>query len=438
MGRFDRRKFLEISAAGIGAASAASLARENAEAAEASPWKPEKGASLQLLRWTEFVKGDRTLWEENTKKFTQLYGVPVQIQWLNWPDVSPKAALAAQINSGPDLIMGWGSDAFLYPSKLVDATDVVNHLQAKHGYVYPVARQYSFDTSSKRWLSVPIGVPGNAMAYRKDWMEQAGFHKFPDTTDGMLQLARAMKKQNHPSGFTLGHAVGDGNGWTHWILWAYGGRMMNPDNSPAINSTQTQASIEYVQQLYETMIDGVASWGDPNNNQAFLAGQLALTMNGISIWYVAKQQYPKIFPVTYNALPPLGPIKQRTNYSTYTHMFVWKYSKYPNAAKEYIRFMLDKPQAGPWTDAMIGYVTLAYQGYSKLPIWTSDPNVTPFRDVMVGQHFDGWAGSPGRGAAQAFDQFVLTDMYADVCVNKMSPQAAMKKAENRLAQIYKS
>ena len=436
MGRFDRRRFLELSAAGVGAAATAGLSTEALEAAEASPWKPEKGATLQLLRWTEFVKGDRTQWEENTKKFTQLYGVPVQIQWLNWPDVSPKAALAAQVNSGPDLIMGWNSDAFLFPDKLVDVTDVVNHLQARHGYVYPVARQYSEDNG--RWLSVPIGVPGNAMVYRKDWMEQAGFHAFPDTTDGMLQLARAMKKQNHPSGFTFGHAIGDGNGWTHWLLWAYGGKMMNPDNTPAINSTQTLASIEYAQQLYETMIDGVASWGDPSNNQAFLAGQLALTMNGISIWYVAKNQYPKIYTVCNNALPPLGPVKQKTQYSTFTHAFIWKYSKYPNAAKEYIRFMLDKPQAGPWTDAMIGYVTLAYRGYSKLPIWTSDPQVTPFRDVMEGARFDGWAGTPGRGAAQAVDQFVLTDMYADVCVNKMNPRAAMQKAENRLKQIYKT
>src|SRR5579872_5320052 len=99
MARLDRRSFLELSAAGIGAA-ATGLPAE-IEAAEASPFKPEKGAQLQLLRWTEFVKGDRVAWEENTKRFTQVTGVPVQIQWLNWPDVSPKAALAAQINSGP-------------------------------------------------------------------------------------------------------------------------------------------------------------------------------------------------------------------------------------------------------------------------------------------------------------------------------------------------
>ncbi|MGH7659856.1 MAG: ABC transporter substrate-binding protein [Vulcanimicrobiaceae bacterium] len=431
-----RRRFLELSAA-AGGAALAGIPEETLAAAEASPFKPEKGARLQVLRWTEFVKGDRTAWEENSKKFEQLYGVPVQLQWLNWPDVSPKAALASQINSGPDMIMGWNSDPFLFPDKLVDVTDLVTYLQKRNGYVYPVARQYSFDGKDRRWLGVPIGVPGNAMAYRKDWADAAGFHSFPADTDGMLQLSRALKKAGHPTGFTFGHAIGDGNGWTHWLLWAFGGKMVNPDNSPAINSAETQASIDYARALYETMIDGVAAWGDANNNQAFLAGQISLTMNGISIWYVAKNQYPQIFPHTANALPPIGPVKQRTQFSTYTQMYIWKYSKYPNAAKEYTRFMLEHAQADKWVTDMIGYVTPAYEGFKKLPIWTSDPNVTPYRDVMDGARFDGWPGTPGRGAAQAVNEFVLTDMYADVCVNKMSPKAAMQKAENRLAQIYK-
>jgi multiple sugar transport system substrate-binding protein len=436
MARLDRRTFLELSAAGVGAAATAAIPAETLAAAEASTFKPEKGATLQLLRWTEFVSGDRKQWEENTKKFTQVTGVPVQIQWLNWPDVSPKAALSAQINSGPDIIMGWNSDAYLFPDKLVDVSDVVDWLQKKESFVYPIARQYS--EYNGRWISVPIGVPGNAMAVRKDWMEQAGFHTFPTDMDGMLAMCRAMKKQNHPCGFTFGHAVGDSQGWSHWNLWGHGGKQVNPDNSPAIVSAETQSSIEFAQQLYETMIDGVASWGDPSNNQAFLAGQIGLTMNGISIWYVAKQQYQQIYTNMINALPPLGPIKQRTQFSTFTHAFIWKYSKYPNAAKEYLRFMLERGQAGPWVDAMIGYITPAYRGYAKLPIWTSDPNVTPFRDVMDGARFDGWPGTPGRGAAQAMNQFLLIDMYADVVINKMAPRAAMLKAENRLVQAYKT
>ena len=127
----DRRRFLELSAAGLAAATGG-LAPAVASAAE-PVFKPEAGASLQLLRWSGFVKSDDAIWADHTKKFTAQFNVPVEIQSLNWPDVNPKAALAAQVNSGPDIIMGWNDDPFLYPDKLVDMTDIAESMGRAHG-----------------------------------------------------------------------------------------------------------------------------------------------------------------------------------------------------------------------------------------------------------------------------------------------------------------
>ncbi len=433
----DRRRFLELSAAGVGGAALAGGLPSLASAADASPFKPEKGASLQLLRWSGFVKNDDLIWAENTKKFTAATGVPVTIQSLNWPDVTPKAALAAQVGSGPDIILGWNDDPFVYPDKLIDVSDLVEHMSAAHGGIYENGHQYCYDPDVKRWVALPVGVTGNAIVYRKSWAREAGFNAFPKDTDGMLKLARAMKKNGHPSGFALGHAVGDGNGWTHWILWAHGAKQVNADNSIAINSPETVHALEYAKQLYETMIPGVSGWLDPSNNQAFLAGQIGLTMNGISIWYVAKDSFPAIYADTANVEAPIGPVKQPTESNNFTCAFIFKYSKYPNAAKEYLRFMLDTPQAGPWVTGMRGYVTPAFKGYSSLPIWTSDPNITPYRDVMARNRYDGYAGRPGKAAAQAIDDFVIVDMFADACVNNTAPKDAARKAEAKLVAIYK-
>jgi multiple sugar transport system substrate-binding protein len=433
----DRRRFLELSAAGIGAAAIAGGVPALASAADASPFKPEKGASLQLLRWTGFVKNDDIIWAENTKKFTAATGVPVTIQSLAWPDVTPKAALAAQVGSGPDIIMGWNDDPFVYPDKLVDMSDLVEYMGKAHGGWYDNARSYCYDQDVKHWVALPVGCTGNAINYRKSWAKEAGFNEFPKDLDGMLKLARGMKKNGHPTGFALGHAVGDANSWTHWVLWAFGGKQANPDNSIAINSSETANALEYAKQLYETMIAGVAGWGDSNNNQAYLAGQIGMTMNGISIWYVAKDQSPALFPDMANAVAPYGPSKQHSFSNNFTSAFVFKYSKYPNAAKDYMRFMLDTPQADPWVTGMRGYVTPALKGYAELPIWTSDPNITPYRDALAGAKYDGYNGRPGKAAAQALDEFVLVDMFADVCINNMAVKDAMRKAETRLQTIYK-
>ena len=254
----------------------------------------------------------------------------------------------------------------------------------------------------------------------------------------MLKLAQGMKKNGHPTGFSLGHAVGDANGWTHWVLWGFGGKQANPDNSIAINSPQTLQALDYARELHETMIDGVASWLDPSNNQAFLAGQIGMTMNGISIWYVAKDQFPAIGPDTANATPPIGPVKRATVFNSFTSAMIFKYSKYPNAAKAYLKFMLDEAMAQEWVTGMRGYIAPALRGYLDFPVWTSDPNITPYRDAILGQRFDGYNGKPGRAAGQAVNEFVISDMFADVCINSMAPKDAVAKAEKRLTDIYKA
>src|SRR6185503_14298633 len=56
----------------------------------------------------------------------------------------------------------------------------------------------------------------------------------------------------------------------------------------ALNSRETIAALEYAKALYQTFVPGTMSWGDPSNNKAFLAGEISLTMNGISIYYAAE------------------------------------------------------------------------------------------------------------------------------------------------------
>ena len=64
--------------------------------------------------------------------------------------------------------------------------------------------------------------------------------------------------------------------------------MVDENNKVAINSKETVAALEYAKELYPTFVPGTLSWLDPNNNKAFLAGEISLTINGISIYYAAK------------------------------------------------------------------------------------------------------------------------------------------------------
>ena len=131
MTRITRRHFLRASAAAGAALGAPMLARES-QAQELS-FKPEAGARLRVLRWKRFVQGDEDQWLANTKKFTEKTGIEVTVDAENWEDVRPKAAVAANIGNGPDIILSTNDDSHQYPDKLLDVGDLCEYLGNKYG-----------------------------------------------------------------------------------------------------------------------------------------------------------------------------------------------------------------------------------------------------------------------------------------------------------------
>ena len=61
---------------------------------------------------------------------------------------------------------------------------------------------------------------------------------------------------------------------------------------------------------------------------------------------------------------------------------VFKHSPYPNAAKAFLQFMLEKEQYEPWLNANSGYWAQPLTAYADSAVWTSDPKVEIFKDTM--------------------------------------------------------
>ena len=441
MSKIKRRDFLKVTA-GV-AASGALGAGTGLFAPDAfAQYKvaPEKGAKLRVLRWKRFVQGDEDAWAANTKKFTEQTGIDVRIDAEGWEDVRPKAAVAANVGSGPDIIIGTFEDAHQYPDKLVDVTALADYLGKKYGGWYPAAEAYGTHGKNK-WVAIPMGCAGNALVYRESHVKAAGFDTFPKDTAGLLKLCQGLKAKGTPAGFALGNATGDGNVWTHWLLWSHGGKMVDAKNNVVINSPETIAGLEYAKQLYDTFVPGTLSWLDPNNNKAFLDGQVSLTANGISVYYAAKTSPdPKLQEMAkdiQHANMPVGPVGRPTELNLVFPMMIFKYSKFPNAAKEYLRFMMEKEQYVPWQQAAIGYVTQPLKAYESNPIWTSDPKHTPYRNAMNVMQPNGYAGEMGYASAAAMADFIVVNMVAEAASGSKTPKEAAERAQKRAERYYK-
>jgi multiple sugar transport system substrate-binding protein len=436
----NRRDFLKATGAvAVGSALGTGSALFPADAfAQQYKVTPEKGAKLRVLRWKRFVQGDEDMWAANTKKFTALTGIEVRVDAEGWEDVRPKAAVAANVGSGPDIVISTMEDAHQYPDKLVDVSDVANYLGNKYGGWYPLARDYGIH--DKKWVAIMMGAAGNAIVYRQSAVKAAGFDSVPRDLAGFLKLCQAMKAKGTPSGFALGNATGDSS-WTHWLVWAHGGKLVDAKNNVVINSPETVAALEYSKQLYETFVPGTLSWLDPNNNKAFLDGQLFLTANGISVYYAAKSsQDPKMQEMAndiQHAYFPVGVDGKSRELNLVFPMMIFKYTKYPNAAKEYLRFMMEKEQYVPWQEASLGYVCHPLAAFEKSAFWTDDPKKTPYRDCFKNGTPGGYAGTMGYASAASVADFIIPNMVAEAASGSKTPKEAAERAQKRAERYYK-
>src|SRR5450432_1992325 len=440
MSDFKRRDFLK-SAAGVAAGTAmgaGGLILPADVAAQTYKAAPEKGAKLRVLRWKRFVQGDEDVWAANTKKFTELTGIEVRVDAEGWEDVRPKAEVAANVGSGPDIIISTMEDAHQYPEKLVDVSDLANYLGNKYGGWYDSAKAYGMH--GKNWVAILMGAAGNAIVYRDSQVKAAGFESVPKDMAGFLKLCQALKAKGTPAGFALGNATGDST-WTFWLLWAHGGKMVDKDNNVVLNSPETIAALEYSKQLYETFIPGTLSWLDPNNNKAFLDGQLSLTANGISIYYAAKtskdEKLLEMAKDIQHANFPIGVTGKQRELVLVFPMMIFTYTKYANAARQYLRFMMEKEQYVPWQEASIGYVCHPLAGYESSPFWTADPKNTPYRDCMKDMRPNSFAGSMGYASAAAVADFIIPNMVAEAASGSKTPKEAAERAQQRAERYYK-
>jgi multiple sugar transport system substrate-binding protein len=366
----------------------------------------------------------------------------VRVDSEGWEDVRPKAAVAANVGSGPDLVAGWFDDPHQYPDKLVDLSDLAEYLGQKYGGWYDVCRKYGQRTGTKQWIALPWGVVGNALVYRASHVKAAGFDGIPKDTAGFAKLCQALKAKGTPPGFALGKAVGDGNNWVHWLLWSHGGKLVDQNGHVVINSPETLAALEYARTLYPSFVQGTLSWLDSNNNKAFLDGQISLTANGISVYYSAKNSPdPKLQEMANDishARFPIGPVGKPSELMQVTQWMLFKHSKYPNAAKELLRFLMEAEQYNPWMQSAIGYVSQPLRAYESNPVWTSDPKHTAFRD---GGNFIldvGHAGPLGPASAAALADYIVLDMVAEAASGARTPKQAAERAEARAKRYYRT
>jgi multiple sugar transport system substrate-binding protein len=437
-----RRQGLALSGAALAAAWAQQQAAAQIQRADvAAPNHPiESGASLRVIRPSRFVEPDEVFWRENTAKFTRETGVDVRVDFVGWEDIRAQTGVAANTGAGPDVVVGWGDDPHIYADRVLELTDLAEYLGARYGGWMSLSEIYGKRVRTNNWIGIPMGGSTGPVVYRISALREAGFDRVPEDHAGFLRLMQALKRINKPGGFALGNAVGDGNGTAQWLLWSHNGALADEDGRVAVNSREAIASLNYIRELYPTFVPGTLSWLDPTNNRAYAAQEVFLTPNGISLYYALKNDpnTRAIAEDTDHAPLPKGLSPRTPQTATIINAMVFRHTRFPNAAKQYIRFMMESEQYDPWLTGCLGYWSHSLRAFSNSRVWDSDPKLAVYRNGMDHPYWSGYRAPITQASATVAAEFILVQMYASVAAGQATPEAAVREAERRASRYYRT
>jgi multiple sugar transport system substrate-binding protein len=392
-----------------------------------------------MIRPVRFVQPDEEVFRANCARFTQQTGVEVRVDFVGWEDITQQTAVTANTGAGPDIIIGFNEAPHIYVDKLVELTDVAEYLGARYGGWLPMARRYGTRHNTNTWIGVPFGASGGPLVWRKSAVNEAGYTTPPDDHAGFLDLCRKLRALNKPPGFALGNAVGDGNGFANWLVWSHNGYLVDPDGRVAINSPETIAALEYLKELYPTFIPGTIAWTDISNNRAYAAQELWLTSNGVSLYFALKNDpaTAAIAEDTQHTLMPKGKAATSPMAGLTLNAMLFRHSRFPNAAKALIAFLMEAEQYDPWLQANLGYWSQPLANYAESAVWKGDPKVAIFRDVMKSDYWIGYKGPISQASAAANAEYIMVQMCASVASGQATPQQAVREAERRAQRHFR-
>jgi multiple sugar transport system substrate-binding protein len=394
-----------------------------------------QGATVHVLAWSHFIPDADTLMRDQfIPEFKQASGVTVTYETVNGNDIPARATAAVESGTGPDVFQFQWNQPQLYATGLLDHGKLCDEMGVKKMYKW----EQDAARVGKTFRGVPYYGIGNANTYRKDVFKDAGA-KVPDTWEQYLETGKKIKKAGFPVGQTLGHTFGDAPTFTYPLLWAFGGAEVDKKGKVAINSKATLHACEFLKEFWEAACDSSGmAWDDSSNNRAFFAETIGSTLNGASIYFVARYHPEKAPPGMADKIGhfnnPKGPGGRYHAILPFTHSIA-KYSKNQKAAADFIRFLMAKKNYERYILVQKGYGLGATPDWEKHPFWKEDPVVEPFRlNAKFGRNF-GYAGPFNRNASEVQAKFIITDLFARVAKGD-TPKSSIAQAERELKQVY--
>ncbi len=439
----SRRDFLRITG---GLAAAAALNPLLPQIVDAKPSMKLTG-ELKILQWSHFVPAHDMWFDPFAKDWGAKNGVTVTVDHINNADIPARAAAEITAGEGHDLIEYIFPPSLLEPSVL-DLTDLNKEAQKRFGNQVSLCTRSSFNQKTGKYYGFSHGWVPDPGDYRKSMWDKVGLPNGPTTWDELLTGGAQIKaQQGVHMGIGMSNEI-DSNMAGRALMWSFGAFEQDKDENVTLNSPETVAAVEYMKKLYEqAMTSEVFGWNAASNNQLLIAGKASWILNSISAYRTAQDQNPDIVDDIFftPALKGPGGVGMASEHLVPVYI-IPKFAKNPDAAQEFILNLVANYNQVTYQSKLYNFPAFP----STVPQLTqadgwldNDPfGSKPANKLVLLKDAEKWStviGHPGPANAaisDAFNTFLIPQMYASAAKGDMTPADTVKNTADQFAKIF--
>lgn len=408
--------------------------------------------TLTVIHKTEYFEVVQTMFRETVVNFAEAGDIPLDISTANpelFGDFTAKMLAAVQAGNPPDLGYHVLSIPQMYSLDILeDVTDVVETLISQYGMVVPRIAEFNAKIND-RWWAVPFMCTVGAWFARRDLFEAAGIDvNTLDTWEARREAALAVSDpDNNVWGWGLSiNRSGDAHGLILSVIQSWGGSFTDESGLVVnFNTPETVAAVTWLADTYTNprfapmLPPGVESWTDTGNNEAYLAGTIALTTNQPSVYAKAKADGNPVFENTTVLHNPRALDGRLLEAGQNGWLTVFKGAKNAAVAKELIVELLAPENYIPMAQNGGGLFLPAYEDLWTDDVLGTDPNFEVFREILFNPEIFYGRSHPAQPNAliDSIDGAGITSqMMANVISGGMSAEEAVADAHDRIVQIF--
>ena len=406
---------------------------------------------LTVIHRTEYFDEVQDLFRASVEDFAEQQGLDLDVSTANpemFGDFTAKMLAAVQAGNAPDLAYHTLSIPQLKGLGLVeDVTNVVEEAISRYGELSPAAEKFAKIDGA--WWAVPFTSFTSGWFARRDVFEAAGIDVYElDTWDQRREAALEVSDPDNQMwgwGLTINQS-GDGHGFIMNVIQSHGGSITDESGTKVIfDSPETLAGVQWLAETYTSdkyapmLPPGVESWTDVSNNEAYLAGTVALTANAFSVYAKAKADNNPVFENTAVLRVPAGPIGTPLESGANSWFTIFKGTKNREAAEQLILNLLSPETFIPMASVGGGLFLPSYQDLWTDELMAIDPNFEELQEIIYAPSvYNSFAhpAEPNAAVDAVIGASIPSQMMANITTGRMTVEEAVTDAHKKIVDIF--